>query len=476
MNKYLATSILCALSCSFAICQNNNDYNDFGDANDMKKYRDQINSEKPDSTKAIALWSISGWFSEKKQSQDSAYYYIKKWYEFVKNKPNMLNQGYGKINALTYLSSQLRHLGRYSEAIKYSLELLKSVENENDKRAQNQAIKFLAQTYFEIGDYDNSVKYASHLKHLSEKDTIHTFYTKLDTIRLNFNPYFYPPSLELLGRSYLEMQILDSALFYFNKYGESIVFVKKLEEQITYWYDASLNMALYYFKKGDYSISESFLKKALVYFSPWSIENSVKCLQTLSQVYDKINKNDSCIYYLNSAYRLSKSESYSIGILTSSKFLSEKYEKIKNLDSALFYNKIYINLKDSLFSADVLKNVTIRSIEENIRQDEIISQKKAEAKSRTDNIKLSLIAVFIPIFALFVNRIRKTKKNNPKLTSILGVATLLMFFEFIALLIHPSVERLSNHDPVIMYILLLIIASILAPLHQILEAWAIKKS
>jgi uncharacterized membrane protein YhaH (DUF805 family) len=146
------------------------------------------------------------------------------------------------------------------------------------------------------------------------------------------------------------------------------------------------------------------------------------------------------------------------------------------LDSALFYNKIYINLKDSLFSADVLKNVTIRSIEENIRQDEIISQKKAEAKSRTDNIKLSLIAVFIPIFALFVNRIRKTKKNNPKLTSILGVATLLMFFEFIALLIHPSVERLSNHDPVIMYILLLIIASILAPLHQILEAWAIKKS
>jgi len=46
-----------------------------------------------------------------------------------------------------------------------------------------------------------------------------------------------------------------------------------------------------------------------------------------------------------------------------------------------------------------------------------------------------------------------------------------MVFEFISLLIHPIVEKKTHHDPIIMYIVLLLVASILVPLHHKLEGW-----
>ncbi len=47
-------------------------------------------------------------------------------------------------------------------------------------------------------------------------------------------------------------------------------------------------------------------------------------------------------------------------------------------------------------------------------------------------------------------------KNSSILEIVL--TSLLMFFEFLSLLIHPTVERLTNHNALIMYVTLLFIA------------------
>jgi hypothetical protein len=53
----------------------------------------------------------------------------------------------------------------------------------------------------------------------------------------------------------------------------------------------------------------------------------------------------------------------------------------------------------------------------------------------------------------------------------MGLASLLMLFEFISLLIHPFIEKITHHDAVLMYLILLLIASLLVPLHHKLEGW-----
>jgi hypothetical protein len=53
----------------------------------------------------------------------------------------------------------------------------------------------------------------------------------------------------------------------------------------------------------------------------------------------------------------------------------------------------------------------------------------------------------------------------------MGILGLLLLFEFISLLLHPYIEKLTNETPVFMVLLLVAIASILVPMHHRLERW-----
>ena len=109
------------------------------------------------------------------------------------------------------------------------------------------------------------------------------------------------------------------------------------------------------------------------------------------------------------------------------------------------------------------------SFEKKTAESELQEQKYNEEQLRSKNIKLGLIAIFIPSFGAFVFFLRRRSKGNAKILTVLGVTSLLMVFEFISLLIHPIVEKKSNHDPIVMYIVLMLVASILVPLHHQLE-------
>jgi hypothetical protein len=53
--------------------------------------------------------------------------------------------------------------------------------------------------------------------------------------------------------------------------------------------------------------------------------------------------------------------------------------------------------------------------------------------------------------------------------------SLLIVFEFINLLIHPFLEKITHHSPLLMLISLVGIAAIIIPFHHKLEHWAVNK-
>ena len=57
----------------------------------------------------------------------------------------------------------------------------------------------------------------------------------------------------------------------------------------------------------------------------------------------------------------------------------------------------------------------------------------------------------------------------------LGVIALLIVFEFLNLLLHPFLERITNHSPIVMLLALVCIAALLVPLHHKAEKWATAK-
>jgi NADH:ubiquinone oxidoreductase subunit 3 (subunit A) len=57
----------------------------------------------------------------------------------------------------------------------------------------------------------------------------------------------------------------------------------------------------------------------------------------------------------------------------------------------------------------------------------------------------------------------------------LGVIALLIVFEFLNLFLHPFLENITHHTPVLMLLALVCIAALLVPLHHKLEKWTITK-
>lgn len=87
-------------------------------------------------------------------------------------------------------------------------------------------------------------------------------------------------------------------------------------------------------------------------------------------------------------------------------------------------------------------------------------------------IKLSNGSVsFLMLFLLVSRRII----TNTKVIQFLGMVALLVVFEFFNLLLHPFLERVTHHNPILIQMALVCIASLLVPLHHRLEKWATNK-
>jgi hypothetical protein len=110
------------------------------------------------------------------------------------------------------------------------------------------------------------------------------------------------------------------------------------------------------------------------------------------------------------------------------------------------------------------------SFNEQLRQQKVEEERMIAAKNRRHNIQDIGIAAFIPIFfsmMLFLGR----RKVDSRIIEFMGILGLLLLFEFISLLLHPYIEKLTNETPVFMVLVLVAIASILVPMHHRLEHW-----
>lgn len=437
--------------------------------NSLMILKSELSNSLSDSAKAKILWSIAGYYLQENNVVDSQLYYALKWYDFVKDKNSIdYDASYGEINSSMSLSTVYEKLGLYSKGIKIQLCSLIKVENHNRGQYVN-SLSALSELYLESEDYVNSIKYANKVLELVSNNPV---FKSNDSSASKFDLFFYPGALMILGEAYLESNNLDSALYYINK---NLEISSKYPEARTLA-NAEKDLGLYYLKKGELDLALVYFKKSAIHPDvEYDIQFEFSRLMGLANTYFRLGKFDSSIHYSKIAYLKSKNEKYSKGLLNSSFLLGKSYQVVNKVDSALIYMNEFVKIKDSLFNNKLNSEIVIQTFEESKRQEQIEDQKKEEQAKRGENIKLGLIAVFIPVFASIVFLLGKKKKKHTKIISLMGLASTLMLFEFISLLIHPYIEAITNHDTMFIYLILLIIAAILVPLHHKLEEWVKSK-
>jgi tetratricopeptide (TPR) repeat protein len=156
-------------------------------------------------------------------------------------------------------------------------------------------------------------------------------------------------------------------------------------------------------------------------------------------------------------------------------FLRSAYERLRLMDSAYYFARLESAFRDSVFSKDKLNKIQSLVFSEQVRNTEEAVKKLREEEVRQQNIQYMLIAFGIISFIIVFLLLTHLVITNAKVIAFFGIIALLIIFEFLNLLLHPFLEKITNHSPLLMLLALVCIAALLVPLHHKLEKWATGK-
>lgn len=156
-------------------------------------------------------------------------------------------------------------------------------------------------------------------------------------------------------------------------------------------------------------------------------------------------------------------------------YLQQVYDSLHNTDSAYYYSRMEAGINAQLFSQNNINKMQTLAFNDQIRVIEEEAKKAEEDRQRKENIQYSLIALGIIILLTLYLLLSRSFITNTKLIKFFGVVALLIVFEFLNLLLHPFLEKITHHSPVLMLLALVCIAALLVPLHHKVEHWATTK-
>ena len=151
------------------------------------------------------------------------------------------------------------------------------------------------------------------------------------------------------------------------------------------------------------------------------------------------------------------------------------FDKQNKIKSAYYYFKVELALEDTIFSQERINKAQALAFNEEIRVAEEQNKKIKAEEQRKLNVQYALLAFGIITFIILFLLLSRSFITNTKIIEFLGVIALLIVFEFLNLLLHPFLERVTHHSPVLMLLALVCIAALLVPLHHKVEKWATAK-
>ena len=274
-----------------------------------------------------------------------------------------------------------------------------------------------------------------------------------------------------LGAVYLLMGKLDSALMYSQRSYELSLRIGKTDNlSYTFTQLGGVNSKL-----GNGLVAVGYFNLAVDYAIKTKYPRELNwAYMGLAEHYYLNKQIDSGAFYAKKSIDAVQNTAFYNMTIKPAKLLANIYRNT-NADSALKYYEIYTKTNDSLFSTKASQQTQLITFENELRQNELFAEKKKTEDQRKQNIQFALIAIGIVSFIILYLLLSHSFITNTRVIEFFGVTALLIVFEFLNLFLHPYLEKLTDHSPVLMLLILVCLAAILVPLHHKVEKWATKK-
>jgi hypothetical protein len=272
-----------------------------------------------------------------------------------------------------------------------------------------------------------------------------------------------------LGIVYNNLAKPDSALLYLQKinYGDF-----NLEDAHTYSHLTS-QLALAYELTGDTVLAAAYYKKNIEYSQK---ESLVYTYILSSTEYGNYLLNQGNFLQARTLgteiLSLSKKAGISSGIAIAAELLKKVYSHFSNKDSAFYYSEMQHAYKDSVSNQKLNSELQNLTFNQQLKEIEDEARLKQAEYQRKQNLQYVLMATGILTFVIFFLLLSRRVITNTRTIEFLSVVVLLIVFEFLNLFIHPLLERITDHSPMLMLLAVVSMAALLVPLHHRLEKWA----
>jgi tetratricopeptide (TPR) repeat protein len=412
--------------------------------------RDLLVEEKTDSNRVREMWQLANILNSNnpdtslKLAQDA--YYLAKRINYIE----------GESRSLGILASTFRILGNYPRALALNLEKLKLEEKRKVPYNLASVLMNIGIVYVFQEDYTDALEYYFKADSVINKNSVDEFKYN---IALN------------IGDAYDKHGLTDSAYLYYSK---SLTIAKNQNDSDLIG-TSMTGLGHTYLKKGNHSEAELNYQTAIKLLKQ-AEDDEVLCEAALgmAQLYDEINKSDSARQYANLSLAVAKKDGFLSWEYNAANFLTSHFKKINKIDSAFVFAEYSHLLNDSLNSKAKIRQFQSLTVEEQFRQRELQEEKAIAAKKRYQQLQLLLIGIFIPGFFL-ITLLLSRAKIHIRVIRALGILSLLFFFEYLTLLLHPSVAELTDHTPILEILIFVGMAAILIPMHHRVEHWLIHR-
>jgi hypothetical protein len=409
-----------------------------------------LRTEKADTNRVRLLWQLADAINS--YNPDTAIAVSQEALYLAKK----INDTEGQSRSLGILANTFTKVGNYARALELQIQRLQLEEKRNRPRNYASVVINIGNIYLFQEEYRTALWY------YGQADSI---IAKYQITELKYYSFLNQ------GEVYSRLSVPDSAYLYFNK---SLEFAKIAADED--FIGMSLTgLGRSFFKMGSYDQSLQNYREGISYLEKANnIETLCEATLGMAGLYEYLQKTDSAALLALLSLHNSKQGGFLSKELEAAQFLTNHYKKLKNIDSAFTYLNYVDKLNDSLNSKDRIRRLQIISSNEQFRQIEIAEGKKLAKKERDEQLQLLFIGILIPglfLITLLLSRV----KIHVKVIRVLGVVSLLFFFEYLTLLLHPTVARLTHHTPVLEILIFVVIGAILIPTHHRLEHWLINK-
>jgi len=306
-----------------------------------------------------------------------------------------LNFKKGEIQVLNLLGESARVNGEYTKSLEIQLKALEMSKTLKNASTEANSLTYIGLTYTEIGDYRPGLNF------LNQAFALH------DKLNMVVNGSF---DLSNIGYTYEKLGLLDSALF----------FQLKAREYLKQFYHIALE-SLILTRLGQLKLLMGHPRDALALgnealnraLRTGDMRNQSGALFRIAEAYYAMDQPDSSLYFARKGLALSQQFVQRNISLDLYNLLTKIHLDKNRLDSAFYYQKLSIAVKDSLFGPQKIKELQLVTFNEFQRQ----QKSEAERLMHKNRVKIySLLALVLTFsgmgIVLYRNYVQKQEANT----------------------------------------------------------------